>query len=53
MLNTMVVGIDVVNAGIRAIVGMTASYSKHLTQHYSQVVFQDLKKELVSKSITK
>jgi hypothetical protein len=39
MLNTMVVGIDIVNAGRRAIVGMTASYSKHMTQHYSQVVF--------------
>lgn len=51
--NTMVVGVDVVNAGRRAIIGMTASYSKHMTQHYSQVVCQDLLKELVGKSLTK
>jgi hypothetical protein len=38
MKNTMIVGIDVVNAGRRAIIGMTASYSDHFTQHYSQVV---------------
>jgi len=51
--NAMVIGVDVVNAGRRAIIGMTASYSKHMTQHYSQVVYQDLLKELIGKSLTK
>ncbi len=32
---TMVVGVDVVNAGRRAIIGLTASYSEHMTQHFS------------------
>jgi hypothetical protein len=49
----MVIGIDVVNAGRRAIIGMTASYTQHFTQHYSQVVKQDLLKELIGKSMTK
>ena len=49
----MVVGVDVVNAGRRAIIGLTASYSKHMTQHFSQVVNQDLLKELIGKSLTK
>ena len=53
MKNTMVVGIDVVNAGRRAIIGMTASYSQHLTQHYTQVVKQDLLKELIGVSLSK
>lgn len=35
MENTMVVGVDIVNAGKSAIIGMTASYSQHLTQHFS------------------
>jgi len=35
----MVVGVDVVNAGRKTIVGLTASYSNHMTQHYSQIVF--------------
>jgi hypothetical protein len=51
--NAMVVGVDIVNAGRRAIIGMTASYSKHMTQHYSQVVYQDLLKDLVGVSLTK
>jgi len=29
--NTMVVGVDVVNAGRSAIIGLTASYSQHFT----------------------
>ena len=53
MQNAMVVGVDVVNAGRSAIIGLTASYSEHFTQHYSQVVKQDLLKELVGKSLTK
>jgi hypothetical protein len=31
MQDTMVVGFDVVNAGREAIIGMTASYTKHMT----------------------
>ena len=53
MKNTMVVGVDIVNAGRRAIIGLTASYTQHFTQHYTQVVKQDLLKELVGKSMTK
>ncbi len=53
MKSTMVVGVDVVNAGRRAIIGLTASYSHYFTQHYTQVVKQDLLKELVGKSMTK
>jgi len=35
MNNSMVVGVDIVNAGRRAIIGLTASYSQHFTQHYT------------------
>lgn len=49
----MVIGFDVVAAGRDAILGLTASYSKHNTQHYSQVVKQGLLRELVGKSLTK
>lgn len=31
MQNAMIVGVDVVNAGRRAIIGLTASYSEHFT----------------------
>jgi len=31
LLNTMVVGVAVVNAGRKTIIGLTATYSKHLT----------------------
>ena len=37
-INTMVVGCDIVAAGRDAVIGLTASYSKHMTQHYSKVV---------------
>jgi hypothetical protein len=32
----MVVGVDVVNKGRQAFVGLSASYSKQITQHYSK-----------------
>ena len=32
----MVVGIDVVNKGRQAFVGLSASYQKQITQHYSK-----------------
>lgn len=53
MQNTMVVGTDIVAAGRSAVIGMTASYSSHLTQHYAQVVRQDLLNDLVGKKISK
>ena len=37
MAGSMIVGVDIVAAGRSAIIGMTASYSKHFTQHYAQV----------------
>ena len=40
----MVIGVDVVNKGHRAFVGLSASYSKHITQHYSKCEAQDLLK---------
>lgn len=51
--NTMVVGVDIVNAGRSAIIGLTASYSAYMTQHYSQVVKQDLLKDLVGGKLSK
>lgn len=53
MKGTMVVGVDVVNAGRRAVIGLTASYSQHMTQHFTQVVKQDLLKELIGISLSK
>jgi len=53
MENTMVVGFDVVNAGKDAILGLTASYTKSCSQHYSQVVKQDLLRHLIGKSLSK
>lgn len=35
---TMIVGCDIVAAGRDAVIGLTASYSKHMSQHYSKVV---------------
>jgi hypothetical protein len=49
----MVIGVDVVNKGRRALIGLSASYTKHMTQHYSKCEVQDLLKELVGKSLTK
>ena len=49
----MVVGVDVVNAGRRASIGLTAAYSQHITRHCTQVVKQDLLKELIGTSMTK
>lgn len=34
---TMCVGVDVVKAGRKSLIGMTASYSRHLTQHFCRV----------------
>ena len=53
MQGTMVVGFDVVNAGRDAIIGMTASYSQALTQHYTQVKRQDLLRQLIGQNFTK
>ncbi len=48
-INGMVVGFDVVNAGTKSILGFTASYTKHFTQFYSKVEYQNLQKDLISK----
>ena len=46
--NGMVVGFDVTNEGRRSILGFTASYSKHFTQFYSKVEYQELHGDLIS-----
>jgi len=45
--NAMVIGVDVVNEGTRSIIGFAATSSKHLTQHFSKVVYQDMQRELI------
>lgn len=42
----MTVGVDVVNAGRNSIVGLAASYTQQMTQHFSRVFTQDLHREL-------
>jgi len=37
--NAMVVGVDVVNEGRKSIIGLTASYTKSLTQYYSKIEY--------------
>jgi hypothetical protein len=37
--NTMVVGVDVHNMGVRTIIGMTASYTPAKTQYFSRVAY--------------
>jgi hypothetical protein len=39
-LNPMIVGVDVVNKGRKSVIGLAATYSKFLTQHYTKVVYQ-------------
>jgi hypothetical protein len=46
-VNAMVVGVDVCHAGRNSIVGMAATYTPYLTQHFSKVYPQDLHKELI------
>lgn len=48
-LNPMVVGVDVVNKGRQSIIGLAATYTKTLTQHFSKIAYQDLYKERVKK----
>ena len=43
----MIIGVDVVNEGRKAIIGLTASYSRFYTQFYSAIVKQELHKELI------
>lgn len=50
---TMIVGVDVHNMGTRSIVGMAASYSRYLTQHYSKIAYQHLHKEKIGNGMTK
>jgi len=43
--NTMIVGVDARKAGRRTIMGMSASYSPHLTQHFTRVAYEALDAE--------
>lgn len=45
--DAMVVGVDVCHAGRHSIVGLAATYTPHLTQHFSRVYTHDLHKELI------
>ena len=44
--NTMFIGLDVVNHRVKSIVGLTATESPHFTQHYSEVQYHDLPKDM-------
>jgi len=44
--HTMVVGVDVIHAGKNSIVGMAATNSGSLTQHYTKISYQDLRKNV-------
>ena len=44
--NTMVIGVDACLAGRSSIIGLTATYTPHLTQHFCKAYNQDLHKEL-------
>lgn len=50
---TMTVGVDVVNQGRKSIIGLSASYSKYMTQHFTKVEYQELHKEMIGKEWTK
>ena len=43
----MVVGVDVCHAGRNSLVGLSASYTPQLTQHFSKVYPQALHRELI------
>ena len=45
--STMTVGVDVIPQGRKSIIGLSASYSQYLTQHFSKVEYQELHKEMV------
>lgn len=38
-MHPMVIGVDVVNAGRKSIVGMTATYTQSLTQHLGRIEY--------------
>jgi hypothetical protein len=43
----MVVGFDVVNSGTQSILGFTASHNKYMTQYFSKIETQNLRKDLI------
>lgn len=43
----MIVGVDVVNVGRQSVMGMVATNSATMTQHFNQVYFHGLEKEKV------
>lgn len=46
--NTMLLGIDVCHAGPQSIVGFCATVNKEMSQYYSDRIFQERRKEIVS-----
>lgn len=51
--NTMFVGLEVVNAGRKSIVGLSSTYDKHMMQHFSGVAYQEMHKEMLKNGWTK
>ena len=47
--NTMVVGMDVVNAGRNSILGFSSTYNTDISQHYSTIVEHEMYKDLIKK----
>jgi hypothetical protein len=43
----MVVGVDVVNEGKKAIIGFTASHNRYFSQYFSKIVKQNMHKEII------
>jgi len=50
MANTMQIGVDVCHEGKESIVGLSATYTAAMTQHFSKVYPQKLNTELIGKS---
>jgi len=47
----MVIGIDVCHAGKKSVVGFCASYNKHQTKYYSDIIIQPKGQELIKKDL--
>lgn len=53
LAGTMQIGVDVCHEGRQSIVGLTATYSEHMTQHFSRTYRQALGKELIGNQMSK
>ena len=49
---TMIVGIDLVNMGRKCVLGMTATYNRHMMQHISGTAVLELYKDQLNKGMT-